>query len=105
MIRVLQNPLTTTTMRPALFGKWWASRRTGQTQMVDMVVDDDVEDGMTVGSVPMSVSEYIGPNGWQDTTHYFDSDEECVAALLSAGVKQSDLVIVPWTEPVRKNLI
>jgi hypothetical protein len=102
MIRVLQNPLKTTTMRPDLFGKWWASKRTGQTQAIDMVIDED-EDGMTVGPVPMPVSKYIGPNGWQDNTHYFDSSEECVAALLSAGIKQSDLVIVPWTAPVRKN--
>lgn len=93
-IRILQNPSNTRTLRPPLWGKWWASRKTTIVDVYDIEIDQDEDGNPIYGPHESLRSEYIGPNGWQSYTHYFDSSEECQKALATCGI--TEFVVVPF---------
>lgn len=90
-----------TSPRKNTFGtenKWWASSRQSKPPVcidyVDVEVGTDENDVPIYNFVESPRFEYIGPNGWQATTYYFNTAEECVAALNAVGV--TDVEVHPW---------
>jgi hypothetical protein len=94
-IRVIQNnPHGNLVLSEPYWGKWWACRKTGEVILIDMEVDRDEDGNAIYGPTPSPVSEYISPNGWQPHAHYFDTSDECVAALAKVGMM--DVQVLPW---------
>ena len=85
-----------------IWGKWAAGRLTSKSYDLDVEIGTDDKGNPEYGIVAAPAHEYISPTGWQGWSHWFDTAEECQAALAKVGI--INVIIKPWI-PNKSRLI